>query len=64
MKQKYYLLGKQVLQSNVAVALADNGGMLPASQSIHEPMGVVIVKDMEEAPPSTPWHPLYRVLRV
>ncbi|RWW17257.1 hypothetical protein BHE74_00038335 [Ensete ventricosum] len=45
-----YLLGKEGRWSNVAVPLADDGGVLAAADGIHHPVGVVIVHNVDEAP--------------
>lgn len=43
--------------SNVSVALANNGRMCTTTHSVHLPLGVVVVDNMEK-PPSAPWQPL------
>lgn len=45
------------MRSCVSVALADDDRMSTTTDSVHVPMGVVVVQDMEEAP-SAPGHPL------
>ena len=42
-----YLFGKGVERGQVSVSLAVNGGICTASNSIHFPVGVVIVHYME-----------------
>jgi hypothetical protein len=52
------LLRGKVGRRDVAVALADDGGGLAAADGVHEPVRVVVVDHVEEAP-AAPWHPLH-----
>lgn len=52
-----YLLTIWIQGGNETIALADDGGVLAPTDGIHEPMSVVIVDHMNEAPPA-PRHPL------
>ena len=56
-----YLFGGGVGRSDEAVALADDGGVLAAADGVHEPVGVVIIHNVEETPPA-PRHPLHQPL--
>ena len=47
--------------SAVSVALADDGGICATAHSVHFPVGVIVVYDMEK-PPSAPRHPLNQLL--
>lgn len=44
-----------------AITLADNGRVFATTNSIHAPVSVVIVNNVEETP-SASWHSLYQSL--
>ena len=56
-----YLFCGIAIRSNEPVTLADDSRVHVTTNSIHHPMCVVIVHNMEE-PKSTPWHSLNQSL--
>lgn len=54
-----HLLSGLIWWADKSVALADDGGVLAAADGVHEPVGVVVVDDVEEAEPA-PGHPLHQ----
>jgi hypothetical protein len=58
-EEDLYHFGGDVWWCYVAVALADDGWRVAAANGVHEPVRVVVVDNVEEAP-AAPWHPLHQ----
>ncbi|KAH7846562.1 hypothetical protein Vadar_015455 [Vaccinium darrowii] len=56
-----YLLKFRLSRGNVAVALADDGGLVAAVDHVNLPVSVVVVDDVND-PRSDPWHSLNQPL--